>query len=74
MKRATLEEATRANADLYVFNAVISMLEGASAPSMEHFDATQRIIKLCTAERQRAWKRMHKASEQLLVAEKGPAS
>jgi hypothetical protein len=67
MKRA-LKETQRACADLYIFDAVVGLLEGSTAPSNTHHKAAQQIIGICKTEIQRALTRMDKADAQLLAA------
>ena len=62
----TLRESQRAMADLYIWYAVIGLLEGSSGPSSKYHDAaTSKMIAIAKAETQKALKRMDSADAKL---------
>lgn len=62
---ALLRETQHASSDMYIFEAVIAILEGSSRPSNHHRAATSQIISICKAEIQSALTRMDESGAAL---------
>lgn len=64
----TLRTSQKAMADLYIWSAVVDLLEGSSTPSAHHHAATAKVIAIAKAQSQKALTRMDEADARLKEA------
>lgn len=74
MKKSNIEiiadKASRARCDLYIFSAVIALMES-SLVSSDCFGAEARIVTICKAENAKCLRRFDSAMEKLALASEG---
>lgn len=60
MSEATVKDAAYAMSDLYIFGAVVALMEGGHLHSAS-YDAAAKIIKICQAEQQKRLREFDRA-------------